>query len=405
MKKLIISTCLLLFLYTCCSGQPSLLPDSILSKHSGLGIYNDLVNRSIPGQTLWPKAPPGATTQTTIRNVLAFSPTSEMPVKVIVERKWEADSIAMEEISWSVGYGPRTRAWVLKPLGNSAKLPAILALHDHGGYKFFGKEKIADAFGDVPDALISHRKNYYGGIAMANYLAKKGFLVLIHDVFLWGSRKFPLEDIPEQIVKEGISLNKALGYGSGPIEEYNTISTDHEDLIEKYCRMLDINLAGIIAYEDRVATQYLASRADVDTSRIGCIGFSGGGTRSAFLFATCPLVKAAAIVSMMSTYRGMLDAGHNGTWLCFPSGLSRIADYADVAACRAPLPLLVQYNLGDALFTKAGMENAHERIQNHYVSVGTTKAYEGQFYQGPHKFDQTMQKAASEWFQKIFRIK
>ncbi|WP_373548072.1 alpha/beta hydrolase family protein [Haliscomenobacter sp.] len=169
--------------------------------------------------------------------------------------------------------------------------------------------------------------------------------------------------------------------------------------------MLDINLAGVIAYEDRVATQYLASRNDVDSSRIGCIGFSGGGTRSAFLFATCPLVKAAAIVSMMSTYRGMLDAGHNGTWLCFPTGLSRIADYADVAACRAPLPLLVQYNTADALFTKAGMESAHERIQNHYMSVGKAKAYQGQFYQGPHKFDQSMQNAACEWFQNIFSIK
>lgn len=405
MKKLLASSYLLVVACTAyCLARPDLPYDSI-PKHSGLGVYNGLVNRSILGQTLWPKAIPGSNTQLAIKNVLDFSPANETPVKVIVERKWEADSIAMEEISWSVGYGPRTRAWVLKPQGISTKLPAILALHDHGGYKFFGKEKIADAFGDVPDALIGHRKNYYGGIAMANYLAKKGFLVLIHDVFLWGSRKFPLEDIPEQIVKEGIALNKALGYGTGAIEEYNTISTDHEDLIEKYCRMLDINLAGIVAYEDRVATQYLTSRNDVDTSRIGCIGFSGGGTRSAFLFATCPQVKAAAIVSMMSTYQGMLDAGHNGTWLCFPPGLSRVADYADVAACRAPLPLLVQYNLGDVLFTKGGMESAHERIQSHYTALGKAKAYQGQFYEGPHKFDQSMQKAACEWFQNLFSIK
>jgi hypothetical protein len=101
----------------------------------------------------------------------------------------------------------------------------------------------------------------------------------------------------------------------------------------------------------------------------------------------------------------MLDAGHNGTWLCFPTGLSRIADYADVAACRAPLPLLVQYKTGDALFTKAGMESAHERIQNHYESVGKAKAYQGQFYEGPHKFDQSMHKAACEWFQNLFSIK
>ncbi|WP_373548073.1 hypothetical protein [Haliscomenobacter sp.] len=196
MKKLLVTTYLLAIACTYCIANSDLFNDSIPA-HSGLGIYNDLVNRSLLGQALWPKAAPGSNTQLIIKNVLDFSPVSEIPIKVIVERKWEADSIAMEEISWSVGYGPRTHAWVLKPLGVSTKLPAILALHDHGGYKFFGKEKIADAFGDVPDALIGHRKNYYGGIAMANYLAKKGFLVLIHDVFLWGSRKFPLDDIPE----------------------------------------------------------------------------------------------------------------------------------------------------------------------------------------------------------------
>ena len=379
--------------------------DSIPPTGWGLGVYNDLFDQTQAAQTIWPIAPPGPNTQMAIKNVLNFSPANEMPQKVASERRWESDSVAMEELSWSVGYGPRTRAWVLKPVGVSGKLPAILALHDHGGYKFYGKEKIADAFGDLPDALILHRREHYGGLAMANHLAKKGFLVLIHDVFLWGSRKFPLDNIPDQLIIESIGLKKVQEKSALGIAEYNTIAVEHENLVEKYCRMMGINLAGIIAYEDRVATHYLASRIDVDSTRIGCIGFSGGGTRSAFLLATCPRVKAAAIVSMMSTYRGMLQSGHNGTWMCFPTGLSSIADYADVASSRAPQPLLVQYNTGDELFTAQGMEAAHLRISQQYRNVGNEKAYRGQFYQGPHKFDREMQEAAIKWFKEVFATK
>ncbi len=43
-----------------------------------------------------------------------------------------------------MGYGPRTVAWVLRPAGVRDPLPGVLALHDHGGFKFYGKEKIAD---------------------------------------------------------------------------------------------------------------------------------------------------------------------------------------------------------------------------------------------------------------------
>ena len=35
-----------------------------------------------------------------------------------------------------VGYGPRTEAWLLKPVGAKGRLPGVVALHDHGGFYF-----------------------------------------------------------------------------------------------------------------------------------------------------------------------------------------------------------------------------------------------------------------------------
>jgi dienelactone hydrolase len=163
-------------------------------------------------------------------------------------------------------------------------------------------------------------------------------------------------------------------------------------------------MAGVVAFEDRVALNYLLSRADVDAGHIGCIGLSGGGNRAALLTATHDSIQATVIIGLMTTYPSLLDHNMSHTWMLFPFGWSRHGDWPDIAASRAPLPLLVQYDLDDDLFTKDGMRDAHTRLQNHYASVGKPAVYTGQFYPGPHKFDLEMQAVAFDWLREQFLI-
>ncbi len=116
-----------------------------------------------------------------------------------MEDRWERDGVAGEAVSWSVGYGPRTHAYVLKPARAQAPLPGVVALHDHSAFKFYGKEKIADGPADPSPVLTAHRNTYYGGRAYPNTLAREGFVVLVPDAFLWGSRGFPLEVMLDQV--------------------------------------------------------------------------------------------------------------------------------------------------------------------------------------------------------------
>jgi hypothetical protein len=81
----------------------------------------------------------------------------------------------------------------------------------------------------------------------------------------------------------------------------------------------------------------------------------------------------------------------------FPNGLARWGDWPDIASCRAPSPLMVQYDLQDDLFTEQGMRDAHAKISQHYQDSGRPEAYTGQFYPGVHKFDLQMQQAAFAW--------
>jgi dienelactone hydrolase len=364
-----------------------------------LGVYSDWVAAAGRGGEL-PMLRPGPETQRLVRDSLGFFLSEDRPRDLCVEGRWERDGLEGEEVSWSVGYGPRTRAWVLKPAGADAPLPGVLTLHDHGDFKFYGKEKIAEG-PELPEAIVTaHREAYYGGRAFANALARAGFVVLVHDVFPWGSRKFPWESMPEMVRQAAQALAPLAPpmLGAGEIAVYNVAADLHEHIVEKYCSVLGTTFAGVVSYEDRVAAAYLASRPDVISERIGCIGLSGGGNRAALLAATCELISAAVICGMMSTYGGLLDRHVSPhTWMFFPAGWARHGDWPDLAACRAPLPLLVQYDLEDELFTVEGMQAAHERLRAHYAGVGDPNAYTGEFYPGPHKFDLEMQQAAFAW--------
>ena len=365
-----------------------------------LGEFSDLVDAATRQQPLFPHADPGLDTQAKVKEVLGFCNLPEQPLDIQIEKRWEVDGLAGEEISWWVGYGPRTHAYVLKPAHIDHPLPGLLALHEHSGYKYYGKEKIANGpQGEIPD-VIHLRSIEYEGRAYVNELAKEGFVVVAHDTFLWGSRRFNFETMPEGIRNQAASLLKAAAPDtsvSPEIRLYNTASTIHEHLAAKYCNILGSNLAGVVAYEDRVAFNYLRSREDVLAEQTGCLGLSGGGNRSALLNATHDSVRAAVIVGLMSTYAELLDHNMTHTWMFFPSNWARFGDWPDLAACRAPSPLMVQYDLDDTLFTQAGMRAADERLKEIFAYTGQPDAYQGLFYPGPHKFDLEMQRAAFSW--------
>ncbi len=370
-----------------------------------LGIFSDWVAAARREQSLYPVADPGPHTQTLIRECLGFCHTDETPIDIKVEREWERDGLAGQEVSWSVGFGPRTHAYVLKPARANGPLPGIVALHDHSDYKYYGKEKIADGPEETLRGITDFRRVPYGGRAYVNALARDGFVVLAHDVFLWGSRRFPLDTMLEMMGSQTTGLLHTYQSTSGitdEVERYNLSASFHEHWISKYCNILGTNMAGVVSFEDRLALNYLLSRPDVDRERVGCIGLSGGGNRAALLTATHEGIHAAAIIGLMTTYQALLDHNMSHTWMLFPFGWARHGDWPDIAACRAPLPLLVQYDLQDHLFTEAGMMDAHARLQNHYARVGKPDAYTGQFYPGPHKFDLEMQLAAFRWLRAQF---
>lgn len=376
-----------------------------------LGSYADWPDFALgSGRTTtpeWGMGRPGS-----LRDLMRMTPGGR-PLDVRLERTWEYDDLVGEELSWSVGFGPRTHAWLLRPATTAGPLPAVLALHGHDDYKFLGKEKIADGPDRTAPGLRSVRSDY-GGRAFANVLAAQGFTVLVPDVFLWGSRRFDRAAIDEALGSAShLSWIRPCVESTMATEEadlfdeatsYNRVAALHEDIVERWCRVLGTSLAGVVAYEDGIALDYLRSRSDQCRTPVIVIGCSGGGARAALVGATATSVDVVVIVGMMSTYRPMVDrhvATH--TWLLFPPNLAPELDWPDVIASRAPAPLLVQYTLDDPLFPREGMLAAHKMLADRYRAAGRPDSYVSQFYGGGHRFDRVMQDAALEQIRYFLR--
>jgi dienelactone hydrolase len=283
----------------------------------------------------------------------------------------------------------------------------VVALHDHANIKSYGKEKIADDDERPAESIKTLRERFYGGRAFANELALRGFVVLCHDVFLWGSRRFDYASMPERIQKvadDQLELSQYRGEGHSDQARYEIAARFQEDVVAKYCSVLNTSIAGLVLREDMIAGAYLQSREDVAEGQLACIGLSGGGSRAGYLRAASGFPLVSVLVGCMATLPSLLDRNiANHSWLLFPPGLAALCDWPELVSSGKSAPLLIQYNVSDSLFPQSGMEEAHRRLLAH-SDRASLPFYTGEFFPGPHKFDVAMQNSAFDWMAREFCI-
>jgi dienelactone hydrolase len=342
------------------------------------------------------------TAKAKVKELLA-SPENDVLPEVKVERKYEYDGLEIEELSWQLPYGNVTKAVLLKPKGAMEPLPAILGLHDHAGKKYFGYRKIVKISDDLHSLLAEHQTTDYGGKAWANEIAKRGYVVLVHDTFGFGSRRVMYEDV------QGLTygpLNIAGKTDQDPekpenIEAYNQWASEHEHVMSKSLFCAGTTWPGVFLSEDQIALSILSARKDVDPKRIGCGGLSGGGLRTVYLAGLDDRVKCAVCVGFMSTWKDfLLNKSFTHTWMTYTPLLPKYLDFPELLGLRIPLPVMVQNNNQDELYTLSEMKRADEILGEVYKKAKASDKYVARFYDGEHKFDVQMQNDAFDWFDK-----
>ncbi len=325
-------------------------------------------------------------------------PNIDGPVKVIVKNKYEYDGLSIEELSWQLPYGRPTEAIVLKPKNATGKLPGILAFHDHGGNKYFGKQKITKTSDSGHPMITDHQREYYSGLAWANEIARRGFVVLVPDAFPFESRRVFLGDVPEHL-RGG--LTDAEHEKPANINSYNNWAGHHEHIMAKSLFSAGTTWPGVFFAEDKKALDVLCARPDVDPEKIGCAGLSGGGMRTVFMGGLDERIKCAVCVGFMTTWKDfVLNKSYTHTWMTYVPLLPNELDFPEILGLRVPLPTLVLNDSEDDLYTLPEMQRADAILTEVFNKAKASDKYKCSFFPGPHKFDSAMQTEAFDWFEK-----
>ncbi len=141
---------------------------------------------------------------------------------------------------------------------------------------------------------------------------------------------------------------------------------------------------------------YLQSRVEVDGTRIGASGCSGGGTQTMYVAALDERVKVAAPACVMNSFE-MVVAGPTGdSEQSFPGFVSEGLDQADWVYQFAPKPWLVTSTEQD-FFTPAAAKIVVEQAKDFYRVFGKEERVKWVVGPGGHGTPLVVREAIYDW--------
>lgn len=220
-----------------------------------------------------------------------------------------------------------------KMIGN--KPACILAPHGHQGG---GKWSVAGCH-EIPgitDAI--KRFNYDYGLEAA----KLGYIALCPDTRGFGERR--------EVLNQDVE-------GS-----YEQLMSNSCLYLARMAEPLGLTVAGLCTWDLMRLIDYIEERKEWDTTRIGCIGFSGGGMQTLWLAALDERIRYAMISGYLYGYKDSLLKLHGNCSCNYVPGLWDQVDMGDIGALIAPRSVLIQSCEEDHLNGERGLINVYEQL-------------------------------------------
>ena len=163
-------------------------------------------------------------------------------------------------------------------------------------------------------------------------------------------------------------------------------------------------LANYFVWDGIRAIDYLVSRKEVDATRIGITGLSGGGTQAIFIAAFDERIYATApscfITSMKRLFQsiGPQDAEQN-----LYNGLANKIDFADLLEVRVPKPALIVTTSRD-FFSVQGAKETEQEVEKVYNIYGAGGNFGRAEADSTHSMPSLNREARHRFFQKNLNL-
>ncbi len=292
-----------------------------------------------------------------LQGMLGLDPWPERtPLKPVITGKVQGEGYTVEKLFFEPMPGLYIGANLYLPVEVQTPLPAILYMCGHSN--------VTDG-----EVRIGNKAGYQHHGA---WFARHGYACLIPDTIQWG-------EIPG--------------------EHHGTYR-----LGRWWWAARGFTPAGVEAWVGIRALDYLETRPEVDRTRFGMTGRSGGGAYSWWVGALDDRVKVAVpVAGITMLHDHVLEGAIEGHCDCMYMVNTKRWDFDRVAALMAPRPLLISNTDSDEIFPLTGVMEVFNRTRRLYRKLGVEANIGIHIAEGPHKDTQPLNAGAFNWLNRFLK--
>ncbi len=277
------------------------------------------------GETKRSEAPPEARRHE-LYSLLGDLPPRDRPISAHSLGVEERPGFLLERLVLDVNGLEPVPAYFIKPKALKARAPAILFNHWHGGEYHLGKDEMLRAKED-------------GVSSWADAMTAQGYCGLCLDMWCFGDRSKTHTEM--DLFKEMLWKGRVLW--------------------------------GMMVYDTLRGLDYLHTRPEIDTARIGPVGMSMGSTMAWWVAALDPRIKTTVDICCLTDFDALIEAhglaGH-GIYYYVPSLLKHFTT-SEISALIAPRAHLGLAGNLDALTPPKGLDRIDRELKQVYARHGT----------------------------------
>lgn len=301
-------------------------------------------------------------------------------IDATVHGKVDRDEYTVEKVFFESSPGLYVTGSLYRPKGKQGPLPMILSPHGHfqnGRFYDSGEQRVkADIEAGAEKYEVGGR---YPLQARCVQLARMGCMVFQYDMLGYADGSCLSYDLIHRFARQRPEMSSAKNWG----------------LFSAQSELRLISALGLQTLNSIRALDWVSSLKEVDTTRIGITGASGGGTQTFILAAIDDRIKAAFPAVMVSTAMQGGCTCENATYLRIGTG------NVEFAALLAPRPLGMTA-AND--WTKEIETKGLPELKQHFKMMGVPDKVAGKYYSFPHNYNYVSRALMYEFFNQHFHL-
>jgi dienelactone hydrolase len=285
------------------------------------------------------------------------------PMNPVIHGRIDRDDYTIEKVFFASYPGHYVSGNLYRPKNRTGKLPAVLCPHGHWpGGRFYGRSDAEVQQQLREDAEKTENGARYPIQARCAMLARMGCVVFMYDM---------------------------VGYADSTAIEHRAGFTDTEAILRLQSFM------GLQTWNTMRALDFVMGLPDVDPSRIGVTGASGGGTQTILIAATDPRPSVVFPAVMVSE-------AMQGGCICENAPLLRVGtNNVELIATFAPKPLGMSA-AND--WTIALDTDALPKLKSMYELMGAKNEVAGKHFSFEHNYNQWSRELMYNWFNQHLKL-